>query len=168
MAEPSHSHGEAANSKTIDLSGMTFTDATEDAPVVLDLELEEDIAANLDHFILLSRQGFFEEADAFFEACLKKHASWFAIVWEYYNCKTIKDRHFRPSSDEFLHWASRSYTYNPEETALLDLIISGFVARDDYHSLLYTLLRTESLRDYEVCMANVFVIRKDSLTNNRS
>jgi hypothetical protein len=157
MAHSSRIFGEAADSETIDLSSMTIADASEDAPVVLDLTLEEDTAANLDHFILLSRQGFFEEADSFFDAYLRKHAAFFPVVWEYCNCKTIKNRHFDPASDEFLDWASGAHVYDSEDTALLNLIVNGATSLDDSLERLRHSLQREEMRDIDVRTAATFV-----------
>jgi len=157
MANRSRPIGEAADKETMDLSGITLEDATQDVPIMLDLTLEEDIAANLDHFILLSRQGFFGDANDFFEACLKKHGSWFPVVWEYYNSQTIKDQQFDPKSDEFLIRARRSYMYDSEEMALLNLIINGVTSLNASLDRLRHLLLSEEIRDIDVCTATIFM-----------
>ena len=165
IANPGYPIVEAADSK---MSGMTLVDASEDAPVLLDLALEEDIAANLDHYILLSRQGFFEDANSFFEACLEKRASWFPIIWEYYNCQTIKNPYFDPVADRFLIQASRSYMQDSEERVLLDLIVNG-VRRLDYSiKCLRGSVRAEVIRDIDVCITIASIAHDHSLTNIRS
>jgi len=130
---------------------LKLPETSEDAFDTLDLVLEEDIAANLDHFILLSRLGFFEEANAFFEAYLKRHASWFAIVWEYCNCRPIQNRAFDPEWYEFLRWANESFVYSSEETALLRLMVNGVSSLDDHSGRLLILLGSKSLEDIDVC-----------------
>jgi len=75
-------------------------ETAEDASDTLNLVLEEDIAANLDHYVLLSRKGYFQDADQFFDVHLNKHAGWFPIIWEYYNCQTMKNRNFTPAYDD--------------------------------------------------------------------
>jgi len=157
MADSSYSLGEAADRKTVDLSAMPLSEAAEDAPVMLDLSLEEDIAANLDHYILLSRQGFFENANDFFDVCLRKHASWFAILWEYCNVQNIQDRCFDPTSDGFLQWASRSYKYDLEETVLLDLLLGGTTNSDDNLERLRYSLRRDQMRGIDVCRASLSI-----------
>jgi len=150
MANPRRRLSEGADNETVDLANMTLAGTMEDDPVVLDLALEEDIAANLDYYILRSRQGFFEVADSFFEACLEKHLSWFPIVWEYYNCQTIKNHRFDTLTNGFLLRASHINVYTPEETALLDLIVGAGIGTDDLVKRLSNSLRNESLLDIDV------------------
>lgn len=157
MTNPSRPLGEAADNETMDLSGMTLGDTTQDVPIMLDLSLEEDIAANLDHFVLLSRQGFFEEADRFFEACLKTRSSWFPVIWEYYNSQTIKDHQFDPKSDKFLSRARASYMYKSEEMVLLALIVNGETSKDDNLERLRHSLQSEEICDIDVCTAIIVV-----------
>jgi len=49
----------------------------------VEVEVAEDIPANLDQFILLSRQGHVADAERFYEKFLADHKGWFAIVLEY-------------------------------------------------------------------------------------
>jgi len=109
----------SAGSETVDPERID-----EDVSATLHLVLEEDIAANLDHYIRLSRQGYFKDADLFFDKHLGKHAGWFPIVWEHFDCQLIANNH-DPNKAKFLQEARRAYTYTEKETDLIELMLES-------------------------------------------
>jgi len=96
-----------------------------DVSVTLDLELEEDVAANLDHYVLLSRQGYFALADNFFEVNLKRHLYWFPVVMERINHKLPFSREGSSKEIEsFVSHVLHVYQYGNKETQCLLLAMS--------------------------------------------
>lgn len=54
-----------------------------DPRLTIELDIRDDIPADLDHFILLSRKGFFTEAEDFYADNLSRHIAFGAIRIEY-------------------------------------------------------------------------------------
>ena len=154
MANSSRHLGDAADSGSINVSSMTVEDTTEDAPIMLDLTLEEDIAANLDHYILLTRQGYFIDADKFFDIHLKKHAGWFPVIWEYCNSQSIQSPQFDPAVNAFVKDSSCIHQYDLGETVLLDLMINIERRGEASIEQLQRMLREEVMREIDVRSAN--------------
>jgi len=142
--------------KIVDVDNMD-----EDAFATLDLVLEEDVAANLDHYVRLSQQGYFKDADCFFNEHLKTHAGWFPIVWEYFERQIDAHNHVR-NGVEFLQHACRAYTHTKDETNLIQLMLestSPVQEEHEYRGRLRDLLSQLEKDDIDVCIvASVIVI----------
>jgi hypothetical protein len=70
---------------------------SEDMTLHISLPIYEDIPANVDHFVSLSRQGYFIEADTFYQDFLATHARQVFIALEYarhllrqWNCPALR------------------------------------------------------------------------------
>jgi len=148
------------------LAGPAVSDAgsiDEDVSATLELALEEDIAANLDHYIRLSRQGYFKNADLFFDKHLRKHAGWFPIVWEYFDCQLIANDHV-PNGAEFLQDALQAHTYTERETNLIELMLeSTFFSKtvqeeNSFREQLRDLLSKSEKDDIDVCIVAAAIV----------
>lgn len=89
---------------------------------LLDMEFdtEEDIAAELEDFILLSRLRLFDEADQSFERNLLPHLILFPVVAEYAEMLFASRRYERVAG--FLCVALKAVPYSEEEKDLLELM----------------------------------------------
>jgi len=140
-------------------------ETAEDASDTLNLVLEEDIPANLDYYVLLSRKGYFKDADQFFDVHLKKHSGWFPIIWEYYNSQAIRNRRFRPADDVLIVDASATPIYDPEETELLRNMVSIWSRVPSAMKKLHGILEGEVIRDIEVCGMLVYIRIRTALSS---
>jgi len=104
---------------------------TDDISNSLDLILEDDVAANLDQYILLSRQGYTKRANDFFHVNLQQHVRLFPVVME---------RIFHVFSVENL-WKDHTW---------LTGFISGITAKDCYtqKQMLFLRLLRDVCRPY--------------------
>jgi hypothetical protein len=61
-------------------SGTQSPEAPDESFMQLDFTLEEDIPANLDSHILLTRQGRFKNADDFYTHVLRRYQTWSPVA----------------------------------------------------------------------------------------
>ncbi|KAL4781249.1 hypothetical protein BJX76DRAFT_360112 [Aspergillus varians] len=129
--------------------GMTFP---------LELELEEDLEAEIHHFVKLSRMGNYTQAHEFYDHTLHKHDHIFPIIAEYADMLLEQGCYTRAT--EYLQWhiATKRHALEADELQLLRLMKSwaGIYSKGALRPALL-----EAKRAHDILRSNVIQMLAD-------
>ena len=61
--------------------------------ISLNVEIREDVGAELEEYVRLNHSGDYDRADQLYHECLEKHLDWFPVTAEYGDCLLRQGRH---------------------------------------------------------------------------